>query len=299
MDNNYGERKVLLSIKVSTLVVLFVVATVLLVTAAILGNISKDNSEELALKTEEKEISTEKTAENNLDENETTEEVVDKDSTPVVVALNEDTAVTIRQVEAITSRSITDKERENFMIDELEGAINEVVEEPAPEPEPEPEPEVVTTPIEDVTISVDMDLTVRTGLSRDDFISLMARVPADTSGFFEENAGLIYDMCEKYELNEIFFCGLISAESGWTIAGNHRRTHNYISLMSSGGLISYASLESGMETAAKTLHERYLSEGGSCYYGKTLSAMKTRFCPGSTTWVGLVYGRMEQIIKAK
>ena len=44
MDNNYGERKVLLSIKVSTLVVLFVVATVLLVTAAILGNISKDNS---------------------------------------------------------------------------------------------------------------------------------------------------------------------------------------------------------------------------------------------------------------
>ena len=44
MDNNYGERKVLLSIKVSTLVVLFVVATVLLVTAAILGNISKDNT---------------------------------------------------------------------------------------------------------------------------------------------------------------------------------------------------------------------------------------------------------------
>ena len=47
MDNNYGERKVLLSIKVSTLVVLFVVATVLLVTAAILGNISKDNTKDI------------------------------------------------------------------------------------------------------------------------------------------------------------------------------------------------------------------------------------------------------------
>ena len=153
--------------------------------------------------------------------------------------------------------------------------------------------------IDEVTISVGMDLTQRCGLTRNDFIKLMTDCRADTAGFFEENAGLIYDLCEKYELNEIFFCGLISAESGWTIAGNHRRTHNYISLMSGGGLISYASLESGMETAAKTLHERYLSEGGSCYYGKTLSAMKTRFCPGSTTWVGLVYGRMEQIIKAK
>ena len=108
-----------------------------------------------------------------------------------------------------------------------------------------------------------------------------------------------YLFLDKLLLNEIFFCGLISAESGWNIAANHRRTHNYISLMSNGGLISYASLEDGMETAAKTLHDRYLSEGGSCYYGKTLSAMKTRFCPGSTTWVGLVYGRMEQIIKAK
>ena len=126
---------------------------------------------------------------------------------------------------------------------------------------------------------------------------MIAGVKADTSGFFEENAGLIYDVCEKYQLNEIFFCGLISAESGWTIAGNHRRTHNYISLMSGSGLIQFSSLEEGMEKAAKTLHERYLSPGGSFYYGNTLNAVRTRFCPANPNWTNLVYGRMQQIVK--
>ncbi len=152
--------------------------------------------------------------------------------------------------------------------------------------------------IEEITISKDMDLTVRCNVSREDFITLMAGVRADTSGFFEENAGLIYDICEQYQLNEIFFCGLISAESGWNIAGNHRRTHNYISLMGNGGaLLQFSSVQEGLEKAANTLHRNYLSEGGRFYYGKTLAAVRTRFCPVNPNWPNLVYGRMEQIIK--
>ncbi len=145
-------------------------------------------------------------------------------------------------------------------------------------------------------ISKDMDLTVRTGLSRDEFIKLMAGLKVDTSGFFEENAGTIYDLCEKYSINEIFFCGLISAESGWNIASNHRRTHNYISLMYKGKLISYGSVYEGLEVAAQKLHKNYLTPGGAFYHGKTLYGVKTCFCP-SGTWVDLVYGRMKQIVK--
>ena len=150
--------------------------------------------------------------------------------------------------------------------------------------------------IEDVEISVNMDITVTTGLSKEDFKTLIENCKCDTSGFFYENADLIYDLCQKYELNEIFFCGLISAESGWNIASNHRSTHNYISLMANGKLKSYSSVEEGLEVAAKTLHNDYLSVGGRFFYGKTLQAMKTRFCPASSTWVGLVYGRMEQLV---
>ena len=116
--------------------------------------------------------------------------------------------------------------------------------------------------VEDITISEKMDLTQRTGISREDFIDLMSRVKADTSKFFYNNAGTIYDLCEKYELNEIFFCGLISAESGWNIASNHRSTYNYISLMVNGKLKQFSSVEDGLEQAAKTLHENYLTPGG-------------------------------------
>ena len=152
-----------------------------------------------------------------------------------------------------------------------------------------------TVSISQVKISRTMNLTKRTGLSRKDFIKLMSGVRADTSGFFEKNAGKIYDLCEKYSINEIFFCGLISAESGWNIASNHRRTHNYISLMRNGRLISYGSVTEGLEVAAQKLHYNYLTPGGKFYHGKTLAGVKTCFCP-SSTWVGLVYGRMQQIL---
>lgn len=151
--------------------------------------------------------------------------------------------------------------------------------------------------IEEIEISKDMDLTVRCGISKEDFNTLMANLSVDTSGFFETNSSIIYDLCEKYELNEIFFCGLIAGESGWNIASNHRNTHNYISMMSNGKLIRYSSDEEGLEAAAKLLHNRYLTEGGSYYRGKTLSSVQKIFCPNSSTWVGLIYGCMKQVIK--
>lgn len=155
------------------------------------------------------------------------------------------------------------------------------------------------TKIEDVTISKDMDLTTKTGLSKEDFKVLISKVKYDTSKFFYDNSDLIYDLCEEYQINEIFFCGLISAESGWNIASNHRRTYNYISLMTKNGLIQFSSTEDGLRAAAKALHNNYLTEGGCFYNGKTLYGVKTKFCPASSTWVGLVYGRMEQIINCR
>lgn len=158
-------------------------------------------------------------------------------------------------------------------------------------------PETKYISIEEIKISKDMDLSIRCGISREDFIKLMENMKVDYSGFFAKNAGIIYDLCEKYEINEIFFCGLIAAESGWNIASSHRNAHNYISMMSSKGLIRYSSEEEGLEAATKLLHNKYLTPGGSCYSGKTLSAVQKRFCPNSSTWVGLVFGCMKQVVK--
>lgn len=151
--------------------------------------------------------------------------------------------------------------------------------------------------VDEITISKGMDLTKRTGVSKEDFKELMKNLKVDTSGFFYKNSDIIYALCEKYELNEVFFCGLIAAESGWNIQSNHRRAHNYISMMSKGKLIKYASEEAGLEAAAKLLHTKYLTPGGAYYKGKTLASVQKIFCPNSSTWVGLVYGCMKQVVK--
>lgn len=151
--------------------------------------------------------------------------------------------------------------------------------------------------IEEIKISKNMDLTKRCGISKEDFKKLMKNLKPDTTDFFYNNSDIIYDLCEKYQLNEIFFCGLIAGESGWKISSNHRAKCNYISMMSKGKLIKYATPEAGLEAAAKLLHTKYLTEGGRYYSGKTLANVQKIFCPNSSTWVNLVYGCMKQIVK--
>lgn len=263
--NESNERKVLISVKVSTLLLISIVMIVLFVGIIVVKN-NFDKKVNLANKDSNEEI-----VENKNQKNDIIEEQAERKT---IVATSRSSGMR----EAITEPEVVEEQFQDVAVEVEEETV------------------AVTTPIEEVKISKDMDLTVRTGLSREDFITLIAGVKADTSGFFEENAGLIYDVCEKYQINEIFFCGLISAESGWTIANNHRRTYNYISLMSSKGLIRFASVEDGMEKAAKTLHDKYLTPGGVFYYGPTLAGVKTKFCPASSTWVNLVYQRMDQII---
>jgi len=150
----------------------------------------------------------------------------------------------------------------------------------------------------DVKISKNMDLSKRTGLSKEDFKKVIKNLKQDRSKFFYENADTIYDLCQKYQINEMFFCGLIVAESGWNIAPNHRKTHNYISLMVKGKLLRYSSTKEGLEVAAKKLHENYLTPGGKFYGGKTIAGVQKRFCPASTTWDDLVYGSMKYVVAA-
>lgn len=259
--NEANNRKVLISIKVSTLLLIVLGIIVVVILASIIfGNRSENENERI-------------TTAQNIDEAEFEEPTAQASTTQKI------------KPTTITSRSLDiPRSTEHHVIEEVEETIEE-------------EPEIITTPIEEVTISKDMDLTVRTGLSKEDFITLISNVEQDKTNFFEENAGLIYDVCEKYQLNEVFFCGLIAAESGWNIAQNHRNTYNYISLMSGNGLIKFSSVEDGMEKAALSLHENYLTEGGRFYYGPTLAGMKTKFCPASSTWVNLVYKNMEYILK--
>ena len=235
--------------------------------------------------------------------NENIEENVSLTTSRVNENISSRSSETSRQqaVESDSTQETQNSNIEETIPEETSENISNNISENNKETENSTEQEEINTYIslEDLTISEKMDLTNRTNLSKEDFVLLMSKVKADTSKFFYNNAETIYDLCEKYEINEIFFCGLISAESGWNIASNHRSTFNYISLMVNGKLKQFSSVEDGLEQAAKTLHEKYLTPGGKFYYGKTLAGVKTKFCPSSSTWTSLVYGRMKQIYNSK
>ena len=151
-------------------------------------------------------------------------------------------------------------------------------------------------PIEQVKISFDMDVSKPTGLSREDFIALVNRMKVDRTGILKANAGVIWDCCQRYSVNEIFILGICGIESAWCSAGQHQRTHNYASLMSGGKLIPYSSDAEGFEAMIKLLGQRYLRPGGGLYHGSTITGVGTSYC-NRTTWPPKVYKCMQQVFQ--
>lgn len=151
-------------------------------------------------------------------------------------------------------------------------------------------------PLSEVKISFDMDVSKPTGLSREDFISLVTNMRYDRTGILEANAGVIWDCCQKYNVNEIFVLGICGIESAWCSASQHQRTHNYASLMSKGKLIQYSSDAEGFEALIKLLGQNYLTPGKGVYHGKTITGVGTCYC-NTTTWPPKVYKCMQQVFQ--
>lgn len=151
-------------------------------------------------------------------------------------------------------------------------------------------------PLSEVKISFNMDVSKPTGLSREDFIELVSKMRYDRTGILEANAGVIWDCCQKYNVNEIFVLGICGIESAWCSAPQHQRTHNYASLMSKGKLIPYASDVAGFEALIKLLGQNYLTPGKGVYHGKTITGVGTSYC-NTTTWPPKVYKCMQQVFQ--
>jgi len=143
---------------------------------------------------------------------------------------------------------------------------------------------------DDVTISYDMDIAKPTGLSKDDFVNLIANLPYDYYGYFERNAGLIWELCQQKSVNEIAACGIIAHESGWAKVSGFGQ-NNYFGIR--GG--NYSSEEEGLRAFINMLSDKYLSESGPYYKGKTLYAVGLTYCDGDV-WPGKVYGCMKLIL---
>lgn len=169
----------------------------------------------------------------------------------------------------------------------------------------ETESESETVDISDLYITPDMDLSKTLGVSKEQFCLLMENLSCDYSGLFSRNAEEIWQLCQEYEVNEIFLVGLIGAESGWGNNEAHVSKCNYTSIMGSDGLNSYSSEYEGLYASVYLLSTEYLTENGQYYFGSTtIHDMASIYCPDnadteedeSRQWEDLVYSCMSLVL---
>lgn len=160
----------------------------------------------------------------------------------------------------------------------------------------EEEPERVYKSLDEVKISRNMDLTKLTGLSKEDFVELLSDFPYDYAGFYERNAEEIWEQSQRYQVNEIFMCGVYGLESYYGSDKRHISYHNYGSIMTRAGkLVRYASDEEGIEANYKLFANCYLSPDGKYYKGVTLDSIGNTYCDSS--WAGQVYSCMKYFLE--
>lgn len=259
--------------------IVMIIGTVLLVTT-ILGIIANATG---IIKIENKKIAEERNIEEIMNE-----EDIENDAENDAVTADNGDAQELRNASvnniAVSSRSSIDRS--------LYVNTNPEMQQPA-----EQYDELVQyTKIEDVKISFNMDVSKTTGLSKEDFIKLVQNMRYDRTGILARNAGHIWELCHKYNVNEIFVLGICGIESAWCSAPQHQSTHNYCSLMTGGKLIAYPSDEAGFEAMISLLGQKYLTPGASLYHGATITGVGRCYC-NPTSWPKKVYTCMQQVFK--
>lgn len=144
------------------------------------------------------------------------------------------------------------------------------------------------------SIYYDMDVTILSGFSQQEFQVLMDSIDQDDpNDFFSNNAQIILELCNEYEINELFFCGIIAQESWWGKADNCVANNNYTGMMGMYGLDYYSSVYENLEDTAINLHNNYLTPDGGCYNGCTIYGVAICYCDPS--WADAIYSRMSEM----
>lgn len=151
-------------------------------------------------------------------------------------------------------------------------------------------------------MNFDMDLSKPSGLSKKDFIKLLSGlkgkllkkhplIPPDPNGVYKKEASFIWKLGQKYQVNEIFLTALTGQEGAWCGDSSAIKCNNFTGQKPSGELVSYKSVQEGLEKTAKNLRKRYLKKDR-----KNLSTIQSLYCPNSTTWDIEVYKCMKTIV---
>lgn len=105
-----------------------------------------------------------------------------------------------------------------------------------------------------------------------------------------ENAKSYVKAEEKYHVNAVFLMGIAAHESAWGTSRRAREDNNltgYGVTSDHAKGINKSTKEAGLLATAETLHEKYLTPGGSYYVGTSATAVNKHYCVGGE-WAAAV-----------
>ena len=135
-------------------------------------------------------------------------------------------------------------------------------------------------------------------------VSLLSHITVDDAKQMLKGTALYADAKayvkaeEKYHVNAVFLMGIAAHESAWGTSRRAREDNNltgYGVTSDSAKGINKATKEEGLLTTAKTLHEKYLTAGGSYYAGTSAEDVNKHYCVGGE-WAAAVVNDAYQLM---
>ena len=127
-------------------------------------------------------------------------------------------------------------------------------------------------------------------------VSLLSHITVDDAKQMLKGTALYADAKayvkaeEKYHVNAVFLMGIAAHESAWGTSRRAREDNNltgYGVTSDHAKGINKSTKEAGLLATAETLHEKYLTSGGSYYVGTSAAAVNKHYCVGGE-WAAAV-----------
>ena len=159
------------------------------------------------------------------------------------------------------------------------------------------EEEILTDEYKDIEeivkeISPEMDISKTSGISKADFIFLLNNCKYDSSGILKENANIIWEECQKRQLNEFAIVGIIATESFWANPEKSYLAENKKNIMSikndDGQYKTYDTYTECIVDVMRLLQEEYISEEGRYHTGGKLNLIADTYSENGLEWSSLV-----------
>lgn len=159
-------------------------------------------------------------------------------------------------------------------------------------------------------LSFDMDLSKPSGLSLEQFRTILQYNSSDVNNIFTDNADYFYYAEQEYGLNGVFLAAIAIHESGWGTSSIAKNKNNLFGYMAYDGSAyasakTFSSYSEGIDLLARVLVKYYLNSAGTEIYGGNIAEGK--YYNGSTFsgvnevyasdsgWASKVYNIMKKL----